>query len=240
MRGKFIVLEGIDGSGTTTQSELLVSALRQDGIKASRTREPSDGPVGLLIRQVLTGKIVLPRGANESVEMDSRSGWSTMALLFAADRMDHVGREIEPALARGEWVISDRYVGSSLAYQSLTAPGEVVEALGWIANLNRFAAKPDLTVVLDVPADAAEARRRFATLAARAADRWIPPTDQVIARAACGDLDAASGLAEAVAERDPRLTFLGVDPKWDGLARDPRVIALRRDLGLPGAEDAAN
>ncbi len=159
MRGKFIVLEGIDGSGTTTQSELLVSALRQDGIKASRTREPSDGPVGLLIRQVLTGKIVLPRGANESVEMDSRSGWSTMALLFAADRMDHVGREIEPALARGEWVISDRYVGSSLAYQSLTAPGEVVEALGWIANLNRFATKPDVTVVLDVPADAAEARR---------------------------------------------------------------------------------
>lgn len=159
MRGKFIVLEGIDGSGTTTQSELLVAALRQDGIKASRTREPSDGPVGLLIRQVLTGKIVLPRVANEPADVASRSSWSTMALLFAADRMDHVGREIEPALARGEWVISDRYVGSSLAYQSLTAPGEVAEALGWIANLNRFATKPDVTVVLDVPADAAEARR---------------------------------------------------------------------------------
>lgn len=97
-----------------------------------------------------------------------------------------------------------------------------------------------LTVVAARRGDAAEARRRFATLAARAAERWIPPTDRVIARAACGDPDATAGLAEAVAERDPRLAFLGVDPKWDALARDPRVVALRRDLRLPGASQTAS
>ena len=79
------------------------------------TREPSDGPVGTLVRQVLTGRIVVPGGR--------APGWATMALLFAADRMDHVESEIEPFIAEGGVMISDRYDASSLAYQSVSSGG---------------------------------------------------------------------------------------------------------------------
>lgn len=155
-RGRFVVIEGIDGSGTTTQTNMLVSRLRSEGIAARATREPSDGPVGSLIRQVLTGRTAMPSG---SAAGESRSAWSTMALLFAADRMDHVGWEIEPALRTGEFVVSDRYVASSLAYQSLTAPSEVDKAREWVTSLNRLAIRPEVTIVLDVPADLAAQRR---------------------------------------------------------------------------------
>ena len=95
-----------------------------------------------------------------------------------------------------------------------------------------------LTVVAARRGNVGEARRRLESLEARTAERWIPPTDLVLARAACGVHDATLGLDLAVAERDPRLTFLGVDPKWDTLARDPRVVRLRRELGLPGAAES--
>ena len=93
MSGRFVVIEGIDGAGTTTQVGRLVDRLRKKNIQARGTREPSDGPVGTLIRQVLAGRVVVPGGR--------APGWGTMALLFAADRVDHVEAEIEPALAVG-------------------------------------------------------------------------------------------------------------------------------------------
>ena len=110
-RGKFVVLEGMDGAGTTTQAARLAEALRARGVHVRLTREPSDGPIGMMVRQVLTGRIVSPAGR--------APGWATMALLFAADRMDHVESEIEPFLLAGGTVISDRYDASSLAYQSV-------------------------------------------------------------------------------------------------------------------------
>jgi dTMP kinase len=150
-RGRFVVLEGVDGSGTTTQVARLTARLRAAGIAARATREPSDGPFGALARQVLGGRVVVPGGR--------APGWTTMALLFAADRMDHVESEIEPLLGQGAVVVSDRYVASSLAYQSVSSGANAAEALAWIRSLNRYVSKPDLTVVLDVTPETAARRR---------------------------------------------------------------------------------
>jgi dTMP kinase len=149
--GRFVVLEGIDGAGTTTQTQRLATRLRRESVPVRTTREPSDGPIGALIRQVLTGRIVVPDGR--------APGWATMALLFAADRMDHVETEIEPFVNSGGVIISDRYDASSLAYQSVTSGTASAGAVEWIRTLNRHARRPDLTIVLDVPADVAATRR---------------------------------------------------------------------------------
>src|SRR5215208_5930139 len=88
-RGRFIVVEGVDGSGSTTHTKLLAKALRKRGHKVHITCEPTTGPIGALIRQVLQKRITMPG------ESGPRSlAWSTMALLFAADRLDHLDSEI--------------------------------------------------------------------------------------------------------------------------------------------------
>lgn len=148
----FIVLEGIDGSGTTTQAARLARTLEARGSRVHATREPSTGPIGRLLRQALTGTLLADE---RPVQLD----FCAMALLFAADRMDHVRREIDPALARGEVVISDRYDLSSLIYQSETSP-DAEQYLPWLTGLNAQARRPDLTVVLSVDAEVALARRR--------------------------------------------------------------------------------
>jgi dTMP kinase len=150
-RGKFVVIEGIDGAGTTTQAARLAERLRASRVPVRVTREPSDGPVGTLVRQVLTGRIIAPGGR--------APGWATMALLFAADRMDHVDAEIEPYLAAGGVIISDRYDASSLGYQSVMSGSKGDGAIDWIRTLNRHALRPDLTMVLDLGAEVAAARR---------------------------------------------------------------------------------
>jgi thymidylate kinase len=147
-RGRLIVLEGIDGSGTTTQTERLVAHLRQQGRTAVSTREPSGGPIGRLLREVLLGQHRMPGKAS----VDGR----TMALLFAADRLDHLQREVEPILAEGSDVVSDRYLMSSLAYQAEEADRE------WVALLARGVRPPDLTILLDIPVAVAAQRRLLA------------------------------------------------------------------------------
>ena len=147
-RGRLIILEGIDGAGTTTQTERLVAHLRQQGRTAVSTREPSGGPIGRLLREVLLGQHRMPGG-------DSVDG-RTMALLFAADRLDHLQREVEPLLAEGADVVSDRYLMSSLAYQAEEADRE------WVALLARGIRSPDLTILLDIPVAVAAQRRRLA------------------------------------------------------------------------------
>ena len=120
----FIAIEGLDGCGSTTQVGLLAEVL-----EAHATREPSDLPIGTFIRGVL--------GAREV-------GDSVLPYLFAADRKDHLEREIEPRLAAGQPVVTDRYYHSSLAYQSLSAP------LEFVLSLNASFRVPDLTVFLDL------------------------------------------------------------------------------------------
>ncbi len=130
----FIVIEGLDGAGTTTQLTRLQAALQQVGATAMATREPTAGPIGRIIRQTL--------GREASAPSVNSLPW-----MFAADRSDHLERTVEPALARGEYVVSDRYVPSSLAYQSLTLPLEDVFALN-----ARFRV-PDLLIFVRVPVD---------------------------------------------------------------------------------------
>jgi dTMP kinase len=140
----FIVMEGTDGSGTTTQGDLLAEALRAQGHVVVRTAEPSQGPIGQMLRATLR-----EQGPDA---FDAQ----TVALLFAADRTDHVRRCIRPALARGETVVCDRYLGSSLAFQTVDGDGLIDR--DWVLTLNKLALPPDLSVFLDVPPAAAMQR----------------------------------------------------------------------------------
>jgi len=144
MTGTLIVLEGLDGAGTTTQVKRLVAHLTSHGRNAHATREPSDGPVGKLIREMLTGGHAI---ANEKLSQ------STFGLLFAADRLDHLQREVDPKLAAGAIVVSDRWYHSSLAYQGTGAERD------WISTLNARARRPDLTIFLEVRPEVAAKRR---------------------------------------------------------------------------------
>jgi len=150
-RGRFVVLEGLDGAGTTTQARLLAEALRADGRTVHVTAEPSGGPVGALVRQVLTRRIA----ARDGAAFDP----AALALLFAADRLDHLSVEIAPKLAGGVDVVSDRFTLSSLAYQGL-AVGDVA----WVEALNARAAAPDVTIFLRVRPEVALRRREAASL----------------------------------------------------------------------------
>lgn len=148
--GHFIVFEGIDGAGTTTQIERYAAYLRAKRRHVYVTRQPSDGPIGSLLRQGLQGRIELGRERQAH----------TMALLFAADRLDHLAVQIEKNLRDGAVVLCDRYDLSSLVYQSATAVGSQDDSVAWIRELNRHARRPDATVVVDVSPDVAAGRRR--------------------------------------------------------------------------------
>jgi dTMP kinase len=139
MKGKgcFICVEGLDGCGKTTQTKLLVRRLRKMGYVAVYTAEPSSGKIGRFIqRYCLHG--------------EKRVLAIVEALLFAADRFEHVKNEIIPALSEGKVVVSDRYVYSSLAYQ-----GAAGLDLKWIKEINQHAMRPDLAIFVDVEPDIA-------------------------------------------------------------------------------------
>ncbi len=139
---QFLVFEGIDGSGTTTQSKRVAAHLRARGHRVHETHEPSDGAIGQLTRGLLADVPGQPKTVDAAA----------LALLFAADRLEHLDREIEPALAAGEIVLCDRYVVSSWVYQSLDCDP------AWVRTLNRHARWPDLTFVFDLDPDLALAR----------------------------------------------------------------------------------
>ncbi len=150
-RGRFVVLEGLDGAGTTTQARLLADALREEGRTVHLTAEPSGGPVGALVRQVLSRRV----GGRDGAPFDP----AALALLFAADRLDHAAVEIAPKLAAGVDVVSDRFTLSSLAYQGLS-----VGDLAWVDAVNRRAPAPDVTVFLRVRPEVGLRRRHAASL----------------------------------------------------------------------------
>jgi dTMP kinase len=152
-RGRFIVLEGIDGCGSTSQARLLAAKLRELRYDVRETCEPTTGPIGTLIRSILQQRGGQGRGAAAGA-----FGWATLGLLFAADRCHHVDSLIEPALRDGAIVISDRYALSTVAYESALAPDAAVAA-AWLREINEHAIAPDATVVLNVSAEVAEQRR---------------------------------------------------------------------------------
>ncbi len=125
-----IAFEGIDGSGKTTHSKILYDRLLRRGLKVHLTAEPTQGPIGKLVRRVLSGELSI-----------SDKG---LALLFAADRVEHNLKEICPKIDEGHIVITDRYLLSSLAYQGLKLP------LNWVSQINRWARVPDVVIYLDV------------------------------------------------------------------------------------------
>jgi dTMP kinase len=142
MKGKgfFICVEGLDGCGKTTQTKLLVRALRRKGYDAVYTSEPSRGKIGDFIKKrCLLGK--------------NRGSGIVEALLFAADRFEHVEKEILPALNEGKLLVSDRYVYSSLAYQGATGLD-----LKWIQTINEHALRADLSLFIDVEPEIAMKR----------------------------------------------------------------------------------
>lgn len=142
-RGKFVVIEGLDGSGSTTQAEILASRLRREAHKFDisnvlRTREPSDGPGGLVIRLGLARRL----------ELDERA----RTLLFAADRVDHVFNSkglLSFLRDRGSVAVCERYLLSFLAYQSFDAKVD----LDWLLSLSSQVIWPNLTIWIDVPAE---------------------------------------------------------------------------------------
>jgi len=144
-RGRFIALEGGEGVGKSTQVQSLAIALRVRGIEATVTREPGGSPGAEAIRNLLL----------EGEE----ARWSpgVEALLFAAARGDHVAHLVRPALAKGRWVISDRFLDSSLAYQGV-AGGVGVEAVRCLHQIGSGGLLPDMTFLLELPGDEARVR----------------------------------------------------------------------------------
>ena len=144
-RGRFVVLEGGDGSGKSTQSAGLAAWLRRRGLTVVETFEPGAGAVGAVLRDVLLHG---PAPVTPVAE----------ALLMAADRAQHVATEIEPALARGDWVVCDRYVPSSLVYQGVVR-GLGVDVVEQLSEVATGGLAPDVVVLLDVSDAIAEERR---------------------------------------------------------------------------------
>jgi dTMP kinase len=144
-RGRFVVFEGGDGSGKSTQAARLATWLRNQGVTVVETFEPGAGATGAVLRELLL------HGLEEMAP-------ATEALLMAADRAQHVATEIEPALDRGDWVVCDRYVPSSLVYQGVVR-GLGVDAVEQLSVVATGGCDPDVVVLLDVSDAVAETRR---------------------------------------------------------------------------------
>lgn len=142
VKGCFIVIEGIDGCGSTTHTKLLGDFLKNKGMSVFTTQEPSKMDIGRILRQYLKNPKVL-----QPID----------ALLFAADRVEHYYNEVLPKLNENITVISDRYIESSIAYQAAQGKIEMDSGglfggitIGWIEEINKFAPPADLTILLDI------------------------------------------------------------------------------------------
>ena len=144
MNGRFISLEGVDGSGKSTQASLLADALRERGHDVLAVREPGGTALGEAIREIVLGP-------------DPMSPWAE-ALLFAAARAQLVADVVRPALESGRWVVADRFLDSSLAYQG-TARGLGIDQVVQVNAPGIGDCMPDLTIILDLVPSSASDRR---------------------------------------------------------------------------------
>jgi dTMP kinase len=148
-RGRFITLEGPEGSGKSTAARHLADWLRSRERSVVLTQEPGGTPLGEEIRRI----VLHMRGMSD--DLDPRAD----ALLYAAGRAQHVARVIGPALERGDWVVCARYADSSLAYQGAGYGNDMLE-LRRLQDFATFGLRPDLTLLLDVPVEIGLARTR--------------------------------------------------------------------------------
>ena len=198
VNGRFITLEGGEGVGKSTQARRLAEALRERGHDVTLTREPGGSPGAEAIRALL-----LEGGVDR---------WTAEgeALLFAAARADHVARTIKPALERGSWVLCDRFLDSSIAYQG-GAGGLGMDAIRRLHDVGSGGFLPDRTLLLALPAEAAAERAQLRD--GNAGDRMAAKGAEYHARVAAAFQELAraeperfrivdaSGSAEAVTER---------------------------------------
>ena len=147
LRGRFITFEGGEGSGKSTHAKVLAEHLKSLGIDLIHTREPGGSPGAEVIRHIILSGIAKPLGAE------------TEAVLFAAARDDHVRTVIRPALVEGKWVICDRFIDSTRAYQGILGKVDMKLIRG-LERVTVGAAMPDLTFILDVPATVGLARAK--------------------------------------------------------------------------------
>ncbi len=206
MTGRFISLEGGEGAGKSTQAARLAAALLERGITAIVTREPGGSEGAEAIRELLMQGAV--------------SRWSarTETLLFAAARADHVEKLIRPALSRGDWVICDRFIDSTRAYQGVA--GGIDDAD--IMAVHAFGSKallPDRTFVLEVPVD--EGRARAASRDGAAADRFAARGDAFHA-------DVAAAFRRLAAQDSARFRLISASDTPEVITR--RILADLADL----------
>ena len=202
-RGRLIALEGIDGCGKSTQARALA-----DVLAARLTFEPGATPVGVRLRELLLAPDAAPPTAR------------TEALLMAADRAEHVARIVEPALAAGEWVVSDRYAGSTIAYQGYGRGLDLSELDGLVRWATGGLAA-DLSILVDVGVDVAA--DRLAAQGRRGADRMERLGPDFAARVREGFL--------AQAAQDPD-RWLVVDGTLEVAALTAHIVAsVRERLG---------
>lgn len=154
--GRFVTFEGGEGSGKTTQLQYLAGSLRERGIGVTTTREPGGTPIAEAVRRFLLSGAAKPLGPD------------TEAVLFAAARGDHIEKLIRPALASGQWVLCDRFMDSTRAYQGTAGvDSALIRAL---ERVTVWPFRPDLTIILDVPAELG--LRRAAARSDDAPDRF--------------------------------------------------------------------
>lgn len=183
-RGKFITLEGVDGAGKSTHLDFVADWLRRQGREVVVTREPGGTPLGETLRELLLHR-----------EMDP----DTELLLMFAARQEHLAALIQPALARGAWVVSDRFTDASYAYQCGgrgIAPERIAALETWVQH----GFGPDITLLFDVPPEVAQSRRS----AARAADRFEREADSFFARVRGAYLERAQAEPARIRVLDAR------------------------------------
>ncbi|OYW39656.1 MAG: dTMP kinase [Hydrogenophilales bacterium 12-61-10] len=187
MTGKFITLDGVDGAGKSTHIAFVADWLRRQGREVIVTREPGGTPLGETLRELLLHR-----------DMDA----DTELLLMFAARQAHLAQLILPALARGAWVLSDRFTDASYAYQC-GGRGIAAERVAALEAWVQRGFSPDLTLLFDVPPEVAEARRS----AARAADRFEREAELFFNRVRQAYLDRAEADPQRIRVLDARHTI---------------------------------
>lgn len=192
----FISIEGIDGSGKTEQVRLLVEHLRSTGQVVLPTKEPDDGKLGAEVRAILTrpGRQLTP---------------AEQLLLVSAARFDHVHSVIRPALANGKWVVSDRFIDSTYAFQVAVSETDLRQLFQSTCDIVVGTTFPDLTIILDLPPEVARSRR------AQRPNAVADPAEEV------RDFTAIREALLRVAREQPeRCHVINANQPLDAVARD--------------------